>query len=553
MIHFTNFIKPTNGISLPKKFTFPFYYDPHILAELASEELQDYLKNQTELKHSLGFDKSTHEIGKMFGVLVVENNEGKIGYLSAYSGNIANQPLLKRFVPPIYDKLSKDSFFYKDNIDLLSITNRIDALANNQAFLLLQKNVNSNNDIANKIISIEKNKLKKRRQERRILKKRTTVITDEFKVKQNQESINDRFYLKELINYYENKFSKQQTELTAFTNELTTLKELRINKSNTLHEKIFEQYSFLNYNGIKKSLNDIFADLKLQAPGGTGDCAAPKLLQYAYLNNLKPIALAEFWYGKSGNSKIRKHKNYYPSCKGKCEPVLTHMLAGLEMDENPLIKNLAEDKEIAIIYEDSQILAINKPIELLSVNGKTIKDSVFSRLKKLYPLSEKYLIVHRLDMSTSGIMLIAKTKKANKFLQNQFINKTIQKQYIAILDGIINENEGEINLPLRVDLEDRPKQLVCYEHGKNAKTKWKVLERKNKTTKILFTPITGRTHQLRVHSAHHLGLNTAIIGDDLYGKKANRLHLHAAYIKFVNPLTKKIMELSLDVDFEIAT
>lgn len=549
MNYFTNFKKSIKEISLPKKFTFPFYYDPHILAEIASEELQDYLNNQKEINHSFGFDKNTHEIGKMFGVLVVQNSKGEIGYLSAYSGNIVNQALLQRFVPPIFNKLSENNFVKKDNLELLTISEKINILENNKEFLFLKKFVNDKNEIANKIISLEKDKLTKRKQKRRLIKKQTTILTEEFKIKQNQESINDRFYLKELINYYENKFANQKTELTAFQNQLISLKELRIKKSNALQEKIAEQYSFLNYNGIEKSLNTIFADLKIQAPGGTGDCAAPKLLQYAFFNNLKPIALAEFWYGKSGNSKIRKHKNYYPSCKGKCEPLLSHMLVGLEVDENPLIKNLAEDKEIEIIYEDAQMLVINKPIELLSVNGRTIKDSVFSRLKKLYPLSEKYLIVHRLDMSTSGIMLIAKTKKANKFLQSQFIDKTIQKQYIALLDGIVEEDEGEINLPLRLDIEDRPKQLVCYEHGKNALTKWKVLERKNNITKIQFTPITGRTHQLRVHAAHKLGLNTPILGDDLYGVKANRLHLHAAYIKFVNPLTKKNMEISLDVEF----
>ena len=549
MKHFTNFKKSIKGISLPKKFTFPFYYEPHTLSKIASEELQDYLKNQKDINHSFGFDKDTHEIGKMFGVLVVQKQNGEIGYLSAYSGNIANQPLLERFVPPIYDILSKDSFFNADNLELLEITKEIENLKNNSAFLELQKIVANNNNEANNIISAEKEKLKKRKQTRRLLKKNTTVLTEEFKTKQNQESINDSFYLKELTNYYEEKFAKQQAELTKYRNKLIALKDLRIKKSNTLQEKIFEQYSFLNYKQEEKSLNNIFTDLNLQAPGGTGDCAAPKLLQYAFLNNLKPIALAEFWYGKSGNSKIRIHKNYYPSCKGKCEPLLSHMLVGLDIDENPLLKNLAADKEIEIIYEDKQLLVINKPTGLLSVNGKTVKDSVFSRLTKLYPLSEKHLIVHRLDMSTSGIMLIAKTKKANKFLQSQFIDKTIVKRYIALLDGIIRKNKGEINLPLRVDLEDRPKQLVCYKHGKKALTKWKVLERTNNKTKIEFTPITGRTHQLRVHAAHNLGLNTPIIGDDLYGKKNNRLHLHAAYIKFVHPLSKKTMEFSLDARF----
>ncbi|HIE45362.1 MAG TPA: RluA family pseudouridine synthase, partial [Flavobacteriaceae bacterium] len=222
---------------------------------------------------------------------------------------------------------------------------------------------------------------------------------------------------------------------------------------------------------------------------------------------------------------------------------------GMELEDNPLLKNLAKDKEIEILFEDNELLVINKPAELLSVDGKEIKDSVYSRLAKKYPKSANYLIVHRLDMATSGIMLIAKTKKANKLLQAQFINRTIKKKYIALLDGLISKNNGEIDLPLRVDLEDSPRQLVCFEHGRPSKTLWRVLERKDNKTKIEFTPITGRRHQLRVHAAHVLGLNTAIVGDDFYGTKSNRLHLHAAYIKFTHPISKKVMEFNLEVGF----
>jgi len=548
MSKFINFKTNINKIELPKKFTFPFYYEPHHLTEIASEELQEYLKTSNELNHSFGIETNNHEIGKMFGVLVVKNLKNEIGYLSAYSGNIKNQHLFKKFVPPIYDILSKDSFFIKDNHKLKDLSIEIENLDNNSDYLALKNIVKNNNLEVQKIIEIEEKKLKKRKQLRKE-KKQKSALSKSLKNQLAQESLHDNFYFKELVCYYQDKFSKQQEELNTFKNKIRILKQLRKEKSNKLHQKIFDQYHFLNIKKKDKSLNNIFNDLNLQAPAGTGDCAAPKLLQYAFLNDLKPIALAEFWWGKAGNSKIRKHKNYYPSCSGKCKPILSHMLDGMELDKNPLIENLAEKKLIEILFEDECLLVINKPNELLSVPGKVIKDSVYTRLKAKYPLAADYLIVHRLDMSTSGIMLIAKTKKANQFLQKQFIDKTIQKKYIAILDGVIQENKGEINLPLRVDLEDRPKQLVCYEHGKHAKTKWKVLTQKNNQTRIEFTPITGRTHQLRVHSAHKLGLNTAIVGDDLYGKKANRLHLHAAYIKFIHPLSKKNMEFSLKDTF----
>ncbi len=549
MTYFTSFSTAIKGIDLPKKFTFPFYYEPHRLAEIASAELQAYLRTENELNHSFGIDTDNHEIGKMFGVLVVQNLDNELGYLSAFSGNIEGQSNFKKFVPPIYDILAKESFFQKDNKELVALSEEINLLEKEDNYLQLKESVFKNNQLANKIILDVKRELAKRKQLRNQFKKNSILLSKEEHDVLKKESAHDKFYFKELVCYYESKFINQQEELNTIEVKLRNLKALRVKKSNALHQKIFDQYHFLNIDKKEKDLNSIFAALNIPAPAGTGDCAAPKLLQYAFLNDLKPIAMAEFWWGKSGNSAIRKHKNFYPSCKGKCEPILSHMLDGMELDENPLLLSLAKDKKIEILFEDDSMLVINKPTELLSVPGKNVSDSVFNRLKEKYPKSTDYLIVHRLDMSTSGIMLIAKTKKVHKFLQAQFINRTIKKKYIALLDGIIQENEGEINLPLRVDLDDRPKQLVCFEHGRPSNTLWKVLERKDNKTLIEFTPTTGRTHQLRVHAAHILGLNTAIVGDDLYGKKANRLHLHAAFIKFVHPKTKKVMEFLLPPKF----
>jgi tRNA pseudouridine32 synthase/23S rRNA pseudouridine746 synthase len=224
------------------------------------------------------------------------------------------------------------------------------------------------------------------------------------------------------------------------------------------------------------------------------------------------------------------------------------MLEGIELEENPLLKNLAEGKEIEIVYEDDFLIVINKPAELLSVPGIEIQDSVYTRLQeKLNPVEP--LIIHRLDMSTSGILVVAKTKKAHQFLQNQFIRKTVKKRYSALLSKRIEENEGEINLPLRGDFDDRPRQMVCFENGKKAATKWKVVERYENSTKVHFWPLTGRTHQLRMHAAHESGLNAPIVGDDLYGKPANRLHLHAAELEFVHPETKETMKFEVKEDF----
>jgi tRNA pseudouridine32 synthase/23S rRNA pseudouridine746 synthase len=272
-------------------------------------------------------------------------------------------------------------------------------------------------------------------------------------------------------------------------------------------------------------------------------------LQYAFLNQLKPIALAEFWWGMSPDSEVKVHQEYYPACRGKCEPILSHMLEGIEMDVNPMSINPAEGKELPIIYEDDYLLLVNKPAEFLSVPGKTIEDSVQTRIQHKYPTATGPLLVHRLDMSTSGIILIAKKKDIHESLQKQFIKRTVQKRYAALLQGYVKSSSGEIQLPLRVDLEDRPRQLVCYEHGKEALTKYEVLERKNGQTRVHFYPFTGRTHQLRVHAAHLSGLNAPIIGDDLYGQKSDRLYLHAEYLSFWHPITKERMEITCPAPF----
>ncbi|MCK5354380.1 MAG: RluA family pseudouridine synthase [Methyloprofundus sp.] len=219
------------------------------------------------------------------------------------------------------------------------------------------------------------------------------------------------------------------------------------------------------------------------------------------------------------------------------------------MDKNPLLNNPAAGKTIDIIYQDEAMLVINKPAEFLSVPGKNIDDSVYLRIKQSYPRATGSLIVHRLDMSTSGLMLIALSKEAHKNLQRQFIKRTVKKRYVALLDGTVKEDAGIIDLPLRVDLDDRPRQLVCYEHGKPAQTQWEVIHRKDNKTKVYFHPLTGRTHQLRVHSAHAKGLNMPILGDDLYGNIAKRLHLHAESIEFSHPISRELMHFQIEAEF----
>ncbi|MDC9729227.1 MAG: RluA family pseudouridine synthase [Methyloprofundus sp.] len=554
--YFTPFKASIQGMDLPERFTFPFYYQPHPLCILAAKELQDYLKTQQEWQHNFGLNGNTENAaGKMFGVLLVKNQRGEVGYLSAFSGKLADKSFLPRFVPPVFDLFAEKGFFISGQKTLNLLTEEITALEKSPSIndcKIALENVEHNADLAIKTHRAQMIAGRKTRKLQRV-KAELELKHDDFlilKEQLSQQSIREKLQLRDLTGYWQEKISHAQEKLIQETLGLEALRKQRKDLSAELQQKIFTQYRFLNTAGVQKSLLTLFQKTaQIIPPAGAGDCAAPKLLQAAFKTGLQPLALAEFWWGSSPKSEIRKHLNFYPSCQGKCQPILEHMLDGIELDDNPLLANPAAGKNIDIIYQDEVMLVINKPAEFLSVPGKNIKDSVYLRIQQAYPEAKGGLIVHRLDMSTSGLMLIALTKEAHKQLQKQFIKRTVKKRYVALLDGTLEADSGVIDLPLRLDVDDRPRQLVCYEHGRNASTKWEVIERNNKQTKVYFYPLTGRTHQLRVHSAHVSGLNAPIVGDDLYGKASNRLHLHAEWIEFNHPVTKELMSFQVSEEF----
>lgn len=551
---FTPFQSSISDYPLPEKFTFPFYYDPHPLCLLASKELQRHIETQTEWEYDFGLEEEKPDviIGKMFGVLVVQNEQNEIGYLSSFSGKLGDSSHYSKFVPPVIDVWEVDNFLNIGMEELNTINQEIKKLESLPEFVSCMNIMENDQLIAASQIEEQREKMRNSKKERKLIRQREKESNspedfEEINKELNQQSINGKKELKRLLEFWKDRSDQNKRKVDQIKTTIDELKLKRKNKSAGLQKKIFDQYRFLNQAGEVKSLLDIFKD---KTPmGGTGECAAPKLLQYAFKFNMKPLAMAEFWWGQSPKSEIRKHRNFYPACIGKCKPLLSHMLEGIEMDENPLLKNPAEGKEIEIIFEDEHILVINKPAEFLSVPGRYIKDSVAQRMKEKFPNATGPLIVHRLDMSTSGIMLIAKSLEVHKFLQSQFIKRTIKKRYVALLEGIVNEKEGIVDLPLRTDWNERPKQLVCYESGKSAQTKWKVIERKNQQTRIHFFPNTGRTHQLRVHAAHPLGLNLPIFGDDLYGTKSKRLCLHAEWIEFVHPISREVKSVTVEAEF----
>lgn len=555
-IAFRRFSSDFPLVNKPQKFTFPFYYTPHPWSIHACETLQGELAAHPLITPL--FDSTSDTClpaGKMFGVLVVENQAGELGYLCGFSGKLGSYTHLEGFVPPVFDLWNKDSFFTREEAVLNEINAQIETLQQDGQYqenqLLLQQQLEEEREA----ITHKKASLKQLKQERKIAREEqenllNTVEFELFNKDLIKQSLRDKHELRMLTVYWQEQIATTRQFIQNIDTQISALKESRKQKSNALQQKLFQQYRFLNYHKEEQDLLDIFEQTALQQPpAAAGDCAAPKLLQYAYLNELKPLALAEFWWGESPKSEIRKHLHYYPACRGKCEPILGHMLQGLDVEDNPLLVNPELQRPIEIVYEDDELAIVNKPEEFLSVPGIYIQDSIYERMKIRYPKATGPIIVHRLDMATSGILIIAKNKEAHKALQSQFIKKTVTKRYVALLDGIIPENEGLIDLPLRVDLEDRPRQMVCFEHGKPAKTKWEVIERKDGKTKVYFYPITGRTHQLRMHASHPLGLNTPIVGDDLYGTKSDRLYLHAEQIEFKHPTTYETIRFQVKEQF----
>lgn len=553
---FIVFDKSLQENNLPEKFTFPFYYSPHALSILAANALQDYLENQDDFEHDFGFSgkQTNYTCGKMFGVLVAKNHQGELGYLAAYSGKLAGHNKHKRFVPPIFDALNEEGFFRKGEKQLNILNLEIKQLQEQSEYLSARdsyRNVKAETEEQHKAKKTELKRLKQLRKQTRI-EAEQNMSTSDFEILKAQlikESLDQQYDVKRWVKAQKIQINKLQTELSTFELAITALKEKRKKKSADLQQQLFNEYSFLNANGEPKDLQSIFEEAELDLPpGGAGECAAPKLLQYAYANKYKPIAMAEFWWGKSPDKQVRKHRQFYPACKSKCHPILGHMLQGLNVETNPL--SVKQTEQLAeFIFEDDWIAIVNKPAEMLSLPGKDVSSSVLTQMQEKYGTDVGPLLVHRLDMSTSGLLVVAKTKEAHKNIQEQFAKRKVSKRYIALVDGVLNDEEGKIDLPLRVDLDNRPQQVVCYEYGKPAQTRWKRLSVKEGRTLLAFFPITGRTHQLRVHAAHSKGLNTPIVGDDLYGTKEKRLHLHAASISFTHPHTAKKVSFSSKVPF----
>ena len=547
MLH--HFHTPVADIPLPERFTFPFCYTPHPLCVAAAKEVQAYLGLQEAWKEELAQ-------GKMFGVLVVRTQEGETGYLAAFSGILAGSNVHPFFVPPVYDLLQPQGFFKIEEEQISQINTRIGLLEEDEEYKRQMQQLAALRQTAQETLEEAKRQMKRAKEKREERRREAALpngapMTPEEESALIRESQFQKAEYKRMERAWKERIAPLQQTVSDYGAGIQALKSERKQRSAALQQKLFEQFKMLNYRGEVKTLCDIFEQtVHKPPPAGAGECAAPKLLQQAYLHGWKPVAMAEFWWGESPKTEIRHHGHYYPACKGKCEPILGHMLQGLEVDENPILKELQSGKKtLDIIYEDEWLVVINKPAGMLSVPGKEDIVSVYSMMRERYPDADGPLIVHRLDMATSGLLVVAKNKQVHQNLQAQFKNRSVGKRYIALLQGSVSQDAGMVELPLCPNPLDRPRQMVHTGYGKPAVTDFEVLERKDNRTRIAFYPRTGRTHQLRVHAAHPLGLHCPIIGDELYGRKAERLYLHAEMLEFTHPVTGKRISITQKADF----
>ena len=575
----------STGIDIPERMNNPLAYEPHPLCIAACKELQAYLAERKDWREEI--DK-----GKMFGVLIVEKNDKEIGYLAAYSGQIGGRSDWKGFVPAVFDYLQPDGYFKTHEAKITELNQRIAHLINNPEIKETERILNKLHKVQEHKLNLHKMQITEAKAKRDARRQEASLHPDTkgLTPEEEQAMIKESQFLKAELRRFK-KLISQKTPLEEmydnYQKGLQEIKQQRKSDSDELQKWLFSQFKMLNDKGESKDLLEIFKEFnQMVPPAGSGECCEPKLLQYAFKHGLKPLQMAMFWWGESPKEEIRHHLHFYPACNGKCKPIL-HWMLPADVFEQASADAYIYNK-VEILYEDQELAVIHKPEGMLSVPGKDAQQpSIYSWARKQFPEATGPLIVHRLDMATSGLMVIAKTEFAYHRLQEQFTSHQVQKRYVAIvcckdkdMAQRIKDAAKMISLPLMPDYLDRPRQIVNHEQGKEAITEYEVLgseERRVKSEefnsaanhevpssnlkvqssnlkvqciRLALYPKTGRTHQLRVHCAHREGLDAPILGDPLYGNvKADRLYLHAEAITFKHPLTGKEIHIERKADF----
>ncbi len=543
---FHRFKKDISSVSLPTSFNNPFHYSPHTLCVWAADELRLLLPSD----HRLAADAAT---GKMLGVLVVRNVAGEVGYLAGFSGLLCGSNRQAGFVPPVFDFLAPDGCFKREEAAITAINHKIAEIERSDEYHSAVEAVAHSECYAHETIAARKQQYaanKKARDEKRAS---GTATAAELEALIHQSRF-EKAELKRLARACNEQVESARALLLPFAQRIAALAAERKQRSAALQEWLFTQFNVLNGRGEKASLLQIFATYTgTLPPAGAGECAAPKMLHYAYENNMQPLAMAEFWVGASPTGEVRRDGFFYPSCKSKCYPILSYMLQGIDVEESALERGGDNLSAIKVVYEDDSLIVVDKPHGVLSVPGIVGGSSVQDWLRSTYK-SNDIFVVHRLDMATSGLLVAARSMDVFKAMQGLFASREVEKRYVALLNGVPQQCEGEITLPLMPDYDHRPCQKVSFEEGKPAKTIFKLLRNvqcgSSECALMLLQPVTGRTHQLRVHCAHHLGLNVPIVGDALYGATAERLMLHASYVSFRHPVSGRRVEFSSLAPFQ---
>ena len=539
---FHRFCSDISAIAIPELFTWPFHYSPHPLCRIAADEVKAYLCSREEWAAEIAQ-------GKMFGVLVVQTVDGEVGFVAAFSGNLAGRNDHEYFVPAVYDMLQPGDMFRREEAEISAINRAVTAMEQSEEYLMAKSALEESRQRAQDEIAALKQSLyerKKGRAERRAAGEEEKLLI--------LESQRDNADLQRLKRHHREQELVAQERVNMLQTEIDALREERSRRSAQLQMALFREFRMLNAKGEERDLCELFAPTTQRIPpAGAGECAAPKMLQYAYRHGLRPLAMAEFWQGRSPRGEVRHDGHFYPSCNSKCKPILMHMMQGLNVEPNPLTE--ITPAEPRILWEDDDLVVIDKPCGMLSVDGKSGVRSVQEWARERYGECDFPMIVHRLDQSTSGILVVAKSKASHYALQEQFIRRKVEKRYVALLEGELMQSRGVIDLPMCLDYENRPRQMVSPE-GKRAITEYEVVGVEGGNTRVQFRPITGRTHQLRLHAAHADGLNAPIVGDDIYGRGLNadcteghRLCLHASCIEFDHPTTGERVKVECEADF----
>ncbi|MBQ2808010.1 MAG: RNA pseudouridine synthase [Bacteroidaceae bacterium] len=526
------FREDISAVEPPTRFNNPFYYSPHPLCVAAACEVRAFL---------LGDEAVAAEAakGKMFGVLVVRDPAGEPGYFAAFSGLLAGSNNVPGFVPPVFDFLSPTGYFKREEAGISLLNEKIRNTEQGGEYRVAAMAVESLRTEMEQELAAMREAMRAGKRERDALRAGGNLAASE-EAQLVRESQFQKAELRRATQRWQQRIEECRERLVPLQAGIAAMKEERKRRSAALQEWLFTNFKVLNARGDSKDLLSIFKEHRgVLPPAGSGECAAPKLLQYAYKHGCTPVVMAEFWVGNSPQGEVRRDGCFYGSCKSKCEPILSFMLQGLDVEENAL-EHGGNITSLRVLYEDDYLIAVDKPSGVLSVPGIVGGTSVQQWLRDTMNSNDIH-VVHRLDMATSGVLVAAKSMEMYKAMQSMFATRKVRKEYIALLEGVPALPCGTISLPLWPDYENRPRQRVDFQGGKEAVTNYCVVETRLLNGKecalVQFEPLTGRTHQLRVHAACKEGLDCPIVGDALYGNAGDRLMLHASSLSFSHPAT----------------